>query len=183
MVMVPEWMAQSIQTKFRAETSPFISGLTEIEQEMSKVLTNKKLAEDRKIMLFNQLLLRYNDIMKQKRKEEVPTIRIAKEKQKKPPSKESDFVFVTPEPKRKKKKKSPSRIPVPTYETPKRRKTLTPRRRRLEDIPEFDEDDEDDEPIVPFETPPYTSRTSPYFKKNWKRTPVSGRLSGRWEKY
>ena len=144
MVMVPEWMAQSIQTKFRAETSPFISGLTEIEQEMSKVLTNKKLAEDRKIMLFNQLLLRYNDIMKQKRKEEVPMIRIAKEKQKKPPSKESDFVFVTPEPKRKKKKKSPSRIPVPTYETPKRRKTLTPRRRRLEDIPEFDGYDEDD---------------------------------------
>ena len=41
MVMVPEWMAQSIQTKFRAETSPFISGLTEIEQEMSKVLKNK----------------------------------------------------------------------------------------------------------------------------------------------
>ena len=103
MVMVPEWMAQSIQTKFRAETSPFISGLTEIEQEMSKVLTNKKLAEDRKIMLFNQLLLRYNDIMKQKRKEEVPTIRIAKEKEKKPPSKNPILFLVHPNQKEQRK--------------------------------------------------------------------------------
>ena len=42
MVMVPEWMAQSMRTKYRAEVSPFISGLSAIEQQMTKLLKNKK---------------------------------------------------------------------------------------------------------------------------------------------
>ena len=63
----------------------------------------QKMAEDRKIMLYNQLLLRYNDIMKQKRKEEVPTIRIAKEKEKKPPSKNPILFLVHPNQKEQRK--------------------------------------------------------------------------------
>ena len=63
----------------------------------------QKIAEDRKIMLYNQLLLRYNDIMKQKRKEEVPTIRIAKEKEKKPPSKNPILFLVHPNQKEQRK--------------------------------------------------------------------------------
>ena len=44
MVMVPEWMAQSMRTKYRAEVSPFISGLSAIEQQMTKLLKNKKIS-------------------------------------------------------------------------------------------------------------------------------------------
>ena len=170
MVMVPEWMAQSMRTKYRAEVSPFISGLTDIEQQMTKLLKNKKLAADRKMMLYNELLQRYAEIQKQKRKESTPSVRIISEKPV-TPSRKSNFLFGTPQ-------KKKSRIPI--YATPKR-KTPIQRRGRLEDIPEFGEDD--DEPLIPFETPPYTPATSPYFKKNWKRTPTSRRLSGRWEKY
>ena len=170
MVMVPEWMAQSVRTKCKAETSPFISGLSEIEQQMTKLLKNKKIAGDRKIMLYNELLQRHAEVMKQKRKESTPSVRIISDKPITPSRK--SVLFTTP-------RKRKSRIPL--YETPKR-KTPIRRRMRLKDIPEFDED-EDDEPLIPFETPPYTPANSPYFIKNWKRTPVLKRLSGRWEKY
>ena len=42
MVMVPEWMAKSMQTQYRADVSPFISSLSEIEQQIAKLLKNKK---------------------------------------------------------------------------------------------------------------------------------------------
>ena len=167
MVMVPEWMAQSMQTKYKSEVSPFISGLTEIEQQMSRLLKNKKIAGDRKMMLYNELLQRHAEVMKQKRKESIPSVRIIRDK---PP---------TPSPR---PRPAPRKSSLPIYQTPKRT-TPVRRRIRLENIPEYDEDEDDDDPIVPFETPPYTPATSPYFQKKWKRTPVSKRLSGRWEKY
>ena len=173
MVMVPEWMAQSMQTKYKSEVSPFISGLTEIEQQMAKVLKNKKLAGDRKMMLYNELLQRHAEVMKQKRKESTPSVRIIRDKPA-TPSPRSNVRFSTPRPRPRK-----SRIPI--YETPKRKTPI--RRRRLEDIPEFAEDD-DDEPLIPFETPAYTPiTTSPARKRSWKRSPLSNRLSGRWERY
>ena len=171
MVMVPEWMAQSMQTKYKAETSPFISGLSEIEQQMTKLLKNKKLAGDRKMMLYNELLQRHAEVMKQKRKESTPSVRIISDKPT-TPSKKSNVRFTTP-------RKRKSRIPI--YQTPKR-KTPIRRRMRLEDIPEFDEEVE--EPLIPFETPAYTpGTTSPKRKRSWKRSPLSNRLSGRWERY
>ena len=180
MVMVPEWMAQSMQTKYKAETSPFISGLSEIEQQMTKLLKNKKLAGDRKMMLYNELLQRHAEVMKQKRKESTPSVRIIRDKPA-TPSPRSNIRFSTPRPR---PRPTPRKSRIPIYETPKR-KTPIRRRMRLENIPEYDDEDveEEDDPIIPFATPPYTAATSPYFQKNWKRTPVSKRLSGRWEKY
>ena len=178
MVMVPEWMAQSMQTKYKAEVSPFISGLTEIEQQMSRLLKNKKIAGDRKMMLYNELLQSRAEIMKQKRKESTPSVRVIRDKPA-TPSPRSNVRFSTPRPR---PRLTPRKSRIPIYETPKR-KTPVRRRMRLEDIPEYDEDEEEDDPIIPFETPPYTPATSPYFQKKWKRTPVSKRLSGRWERY
>ena len=179
MVMVPEWMAQSMQTKYKAETSPFISGLSEIEQQMTKLLKNKKLAGDRKMMLYNELLQRHAEVMKQKRKESTPSVRIIRDKPA-TPSPRSNIRFSTPRPR---PRLTPRKSRIPLYQTPKRTAPIR-RRIRLEDIPEYGEDDdEDDDPIIPFATPPYTAATSPYFQKHWKRTPVSKRLSGRWEKY
>ena len=123
-------------------------------------------------MLYNELLQRYAEIKLKKRKESTPSVRIISEKPA-TPSPRSNVRFTTP-------RKRQSRIPI--YQTPQRT-TPTRRRIRLEDIPEFDEEEEEDEPLIPFETPPYTPATSPYFKKHWKRTPVSKRLSGRWERY
>ena len=137
MVMVPEWMARSMRTKYKAETSPFISGLSEIEQQMTKLLKNKKLAGDRKMMLYNELLQRHNEVMKQKRKESTPSVLIINDKPT-TPSRKSNFLFSTP-------RKRKSRIP--SYDTPKRRAPIQ-RRMRLEDIPEFDDEDEDDEPLI-----------------------------------
>ena len=174
MVMVPEWMAQSMQTKYRAEVSPFISSLSDIEQQIAKLLRNKKLAGDRKMMLYNELLQQYDDVKRQKQKASTPSVRIISDKPP-TPSQKSNILFGTPRTRTRTKK---SRIPI--YQTPKR-KTPVRRRVRLEDIPEYGE--EEDEPIIPFETPPYTPATSPYFQKKWKRTPASKRLSGRWERY
>ena len=123
-------------------------------------------------MLYNELLQQYDEIKRQKQKESTPSVHVISDKPT-TPSRKSNILFGTPRTRTRK-----SRIPI--YQTPKR-KTPIRRRVRLEDIPEFDE--EDDEPIIPFETPPYTPATSPYFQKKWKRTPVSKRLSGRWEKY
>ena len=171
MVMVPEWMAQSMQTKYKAETSPFISGLSEIEQQMTKLLKNKKLAGDRKMILYNELLQRYAEIKKQKRKESTPSVRVISEKPA-TPSPSSNVRFITP-------RKKQSRIPL--YQTPQRTTPIR-RRIRLEDIPEYDEEEED-EPLTPFETPAYTPATSSKRKRSWKRSPLSNRLSGRWERY
>ena len=126
------------------------------------------------MMLYNELLQRYAEIKKQKRKESTPSVRIINDKPA-TPSRKSNFLFSTP-------RKRKSRIPI--YETPKR-KTPIRRRMRLEDIPEFDDEDEDDdEPLIPFATPAYTPiTTSPARKRSWKRSPLSNRLSGRWEKY
>ena len=171
MVMVPEWMAKSMQTQYRAEVSPFISGLSDIEQQIAKLLKNKKIATDRKLMLYNELLQRYDEIKRQKQKESTPSVRIISAKSV-TPSRKSNVLFGTP-------KKRKSRIPI--YQTPKRTTPIR-RRMRLEDIPEFDE--EADEPLIPFETPAYTpGTTSPKRKRSWKRSPLSNRLSGRWERY
>ena len=128
------------------------------------------------MMLYNELLQRHAEVMKQKRKESTPSVRIIRDKPTTPPSR-SNVRFSTGRPR---PTPTPRKSHIPIYETPKR-KTPIRRRIRLEDIPEYDEDEDD--PIIPFATPPYTAATSPYFQKNWKRTPVSKRLSGRWEKY
>ena len=173
MVMVPEWMAQSMQTKYRAEVSPFISSLSDIEQQIAKLLRNKKLAGDRKMMLYNELLQQYDDIKRQKQKASTPSVRIISDKPT-TPSRRSNVLFGTPRTRTRK-----SRIPI--YQTPQRRTPIR-RRVRLEDIPEFDEEAE--EPLIPFETPAYTpGTTSPKRKRSWKRSPLSNRLSGRWERY
>ena len=174
MVMVPEWMAQSMQTKYKSEVSPFISGLTEIEQQMSRLLKNKKIAGDRKMMLYNELLQRHAEVMKQKRKESTPSVRIIRDKPPTPSSR-SNVRFSTP-------KLTPRKSRIPIYETPKR-KTPIRRRMRLENIPEYDEDEDEDEPLIPFATPPYTPPYTPKEKRSWRRSPLSKRLSGQWERY
>ena len=174
MVMVPEWMAQSMQTKYKAEVSPFISGLTEIEQQMSRLLKNKKIAGDRKMMLYNELLQRHAEVMKQKRKESTPSVRIIRDKPT-TPSLRSNVRFSTPRPR---PRPTPRKSRIPLYQTP-RRATPIRRRIRLEDIPEYDEDEDDDDPLIPFETPAYT----PKEKRSWRRSPLSQRLSGQLEKY
>ena len=176
MVMVPEWMAQSMQTKYKSEVSPFISGLTEIEQQMSRLLKNKKLAGDRKIMLYNELLQRHAEVMKQKRKESTPSVRVIRDKPA-TPSPRSSVRFSTPRPR---PKLTPRKSRIPIYETPKR-KTPIRRRMRLEDIPEYDEDEDEEEPLIPFETPAYTPAYKE--KRSWRRSPLSQRLSGQWERY
>ena len=128
------------------------------------------------MMLYNELLQRHAEVMKQKRKESTPSVRVIRDKPATPPSR-SNVRFSTPRP-----RPTPRKSRIPLYQTPKRSAPVR-RRMRLEDIPEYDEDEEEDEPIIPFETPPYTPATSPYFQKKWKRTPVSKRLSGRWERY
>ena len=172
MVMVPEWMAQSMQTKYKSEVSPFISGLTEIEQQMSRLLKNKKIAGDRKMMLYNELLQRHAEVMKQKRKESTPSVRIIRDKPTTPPSR-SNVRFSTPRP-----RLTPRKSHIPLYQTPKRTAPIR-RRMRLEDIPEYDDDEEEEEPLIPFETPAY----SPKEKRSWRRSPLSQRLSGQWERY
>ena len=174
MVMVPEWMAQSMQTKYKSEVSPFISGLTDIEQQMAKVLKTKQLAGDRKMMLYNELLQRHAEIMKQKRKESTPSVRIIRDKPATPSSR-SDVRFSTPRPR---PRLTPRKSHIPIYETPKR-KTPIRRRIRLENIPEYDEDEEEEEPLIPFETPAYSTKE----KRSWRRSPLSQRLSGQWERY
>ena len=173
MVMVPEWMARSMQTKYRSEVSPFISGLSDIEDQIAKLLRNKKMAGDRKMMLYNELLQQYDDVKRQKQKASIPSVRIHRD----------EPVTPSPRPRPTLRKPTPRKSRIPLYQTPKRTAPIR-RRIRLEDIPEYDDEDgEEDDPIIPFATPPYTAATSPYFQKNWKRTPVSKRLSGRWEKY
>ena len=173
MVMVPEWMAQSLQTQYKANVSPFISGLTEIDQQMSRLLKNKKIAGDRKMMLYNELLQSRAEIMKQKRKESTPSVRIIHDKPT-TPSPRSNVRFSTPRPR---PRLTPRKSRIPLYQTPKRTAPIR-RRIRLEDIPEYDED-EDDDPLIPFETPAYT----PKEKRSWRRSPLSQRLSGQWERY
>ena len=176
MVMVPEWMAQSMQTKYKSEVSPFISGLTEIEQQMAKVLKNKKLAGDRKMMLYNELLQRHAEIMKQKRKESTPSVRVIRDKPA-TPSPRSNVRFSTPRA-RPRPRPTPQKSRIPLYQTTKRTAPIR-RRMRLENIPEYDNDEEEEEPLIPFETPAYSIKE----KRSWRRSPLSQRLSGQWERY
>ena len=98
------------------------------------------------MLLYNQLLQRHDEVMKQKRKESTPSVRINSDKPS-TPSRKSDFVFTTPQ-------KKKTRIPV-SYGTPKRKSKLpTLRRKILADIPEIDEDD--DEPLIPLYTSHFT---------------------------
>ena len=68
MMMVPEWMGQLIKTKFRNEIDPYSQGLAEIDTEIENVLKEKKTPSDKKSVLTEQLLRRYENILKQKRK-------------------------------------------------------------------------------------------------------------------
>ena len=61
MVMIPEHLMQSIETEHRLTAPAQLTTLTRLDQDMKQIM-DSSLPEDQKVLLFDQLLQRYQGL-------------------------------------------------------------------------------------------------------------------------
>ena len=68
MVVVPEYLLQSMETEHRLSAPAQLSTLTRLDQDMKQIM-DSSLPDDQKVLMLDQLLLRYQGLTKQMKNE------------------------------------------------------------------------------------------------------------------
>ena len=68
MVMIPEYLMQSIETEHRLTAPAQLTTLTRLDQDMKQIM-DSSFPEDQKVLLLDQLLQRYQGLTKQMKSE------------------------------------------------------------------------------------------------------------------
>ena len=171
MVMVPEHLLQSMETEDRLTAPAQLPTLTRLDQDMKQIM-DSSLPEDKKVLLLDQLLQRYQGLTKQMKTEATVKPTVVMPKSEPLPAKES-----TPKPETKSTKVSkPLRdTPLTTKGSKIPLRTETPPSVSTEETAH----------ALMMDTPPPDSRRKTGKRRYKARTPVVARLRSnrQWEPY
>ena len=134
MALVPEHLLQTLAHEKQINTSPTVSSLSAMDQEMKAILDNGSLPASKKLLLYQTVANRYQDLLGQY-KAKVPEVRVVPEQ---PPKRRRVNRYATAI--------GNSRSTRPIPQTPPRRRRILP----------ATPSPEDPIPFLPYVTPPST---------------------------